>query len=1098
MAGVLITITGKNGVSQTFSAIERDATELATSLENTGRRGATAMTQAGESAQTMGQEIVQASEQSAVAAEHSAEAAESSFSKWSGAAQKVGIALGALTLEAGKSAGELQAAQAQMATSFQDAGLSIEDYSGQIEAAVSKGEELAFNQKGIDTSLASLIGVTKDAGKAFTDLQLAEDIARGTGESLSAATTTVMQVEAGRYRGLAALGIALDSTASKNDYLAAAQQRFAGQSEAFATTGAAQWDRWKNTAEAALEGVGSHLTGIQGPLLAISASTTILGEMGKVLGEIGPELKESAAAGLLLDSALGPVGLAAGALAAGAGILYLITRTREFTTAASVASGEAQNLNNFFLSLEASLDPVRAQSIKVFNDNLNEFAADAAKRNDDLARYTDLEGRFETAAASGGQMQLTISDLADGFGQLSQAELAYIDTNQDGILTIDEASAAVTRYQDNLDRLNVDQVKAQQSDITKIFSQSTVDYQKAIDGITQWEAELKAGTITGDQYIALLDNAAANQSVFARATGDAAVAIAANTAAVQANASAYQATIPIIGAVIDAAKRWGDMAEASQQSQSLGLAADAMTHLGEASRAMALPTGMVTEVVARQTQVITQSTAATILHQSALSGDAAALAAIGQSQASVAVPASQLTEAVKQQSLSLKDDEAAAQAAAKAIDAYRSALGEVHMVVNDGANQFAKHATVAGNALDAGQRVVIGNTDAVAQSSQAVADWGAKLINVKGQIGEIDTLLAKGVITQGEYNKAQSAETSIFHTNAAIQRDILKIQTDQAPLMAQLDNNTQKYMDHLASLPAAQQLVRLGFMDSAESAKALSINQLMVAASTGEMGKAGKETATTMIQAAAEGDPVLEKMLESIHAITVDPKTGEIKVNWDDVKGATSDTDKLTGAVRHLTEEIDKVLEVIVNADSVTGADSDVGNLASNLETLDGKHATVYADLNDAASASLKFISDTLDGLNGKSAFVTVYQNTVGSVQSVANQLNGSGAYNGGVVGYANGGAVRAMLAEIDPEIVHLAGGGVALARSKGVYDVPRGSYVSTAPATRSLMAMGGPTIQVIVQGNVYGMDDLTEQVTRELTPALVAAFESHYAGYGV
>lgn len=1106
MAGVTITITGKNGVSQTFEAIGRDATELATSLENTGRRGATAMTQAGESAQTMGKEIVQASEQSATAAEHSAEAAESSFSKWSEGARNIGVALGALTLEAGKSAGELQAAQAQMATSFQDAGLSVDDYSGQIEAAVSKGEELAFNQKSIDTSLASLVGVTKDAGRAFSDLQLAEDIARGTGESLAAATSTVTQVEAGRYRGLASLGIALDATSTKQDYLAAIQQRFAGQSEAFATTGQAQFERWKNTAEAALEGVGAHLSAIQGPLLAVSASTTILGEVGKVLGETG-------IASTALDLAMGPAGLAAAALAAGAGIYYLVTQSHDYVSAAETAIGVTDSLTNMLVQLEAASSPQNALIIDSLQKQVTAFIDYAGTAQDRVKGLADLASVMGQGARSLDLLDQTQVQTAEDTAKMTQAQLQALDVNHDNIVTYQEmedalngVSTAVSGAAGLMQSLNTDQLKHFSDDFANFMALPHLKIPEATAAVSDLIVQFQNGALTADQFLASMDDLLVHTKPYIDVVTTTTQALTANTAATSAQTAAvitngqaianqmaaYAAANPSLDAYMAV------MGDNMRMTVANGDAVAAQMAVYDANN-QSLDQAI--QFNAANTTAITQSTAATILHQSALSGDAAALAAIGQSQASVSVPASQLTEAFKQQTQSLKDDESAAQAAAKAIDAYRSALGEVHMVVNDGANQFAKHATVAGNELDAGQRVAIGNTDAIAQTSQGVADWADKLIGVRGVYAEIDDLVAKGLLTgtkgQKEYNDAQSAETSILHNNAAIQRDIMKIQVDQAPLIATLTKNEREYMDQLAKDTPQQQLVRLGYMDSAESAKALADAQLAASAAAGELGKNGVETANKMIIASAEADPVLEAMLQDMGLINVGAD-GTISVNYDDVTKGKDETQLLIDAITLLDSDIKTAFHIGVEAGDVDAAFRVTSNLNNQLDLLADRHIT-YSVVGNYSTTGTGSGTVSVGGSSDQANLNTGDSGGGGSpVDGGTGNDVGIGAYNGGVPGYANGGAVRSWLAEIDPEIVHLAGGGVALARSKGIYDVPRGSYVSTAPATRSLMAMGGPTIQVIVQGNIYGMDDLTEQVTRELTPALVAAFESHYAGYGV
>jgi len=74
----------------------------------------------------------------------------------------------------------------------------------------------------------------------------------------------------------------------------------------------------------------------------------------------------------------------------------------------------------------------------------------------------------------------------------------------------------------------------------------------------------------------------------------------------------------------------------------------------------------------------------------------------------------------------------------------------------------------------------------------------------------------------------------------------------------------------------------------------------------------------------------------------------------------------------------------------------------------------------------------------------------------------------GGVVQrHADGGNVRSWLAEAGPELLDFPNGRHGMAYQKGVYSVPDGTYVHTAPATKA-MGAGGPNRNYIHNGNVY------------------------------
>ena len=152
------------------------------------------------------------------------------------AAQVAGAALGATVVLANRLAGESEAAAARLDTAFANAGLAVQDYRSQIEAVQSTGLKLGFDDEDVSDSIAKLIAVTKDYGEAVSGVQLAENIARQERISLAAATDIVEAAEAGRFRGLAQLGIVLGDTATKQDYLAAANAKYAGSAQAYAET----------------------------------------------------------------------------------------------------------------------------------------------------------------------------------------------------------------------------------------------------------------------------------------------------------------------------------------------------------------------------------------------------------------------------------------------------------------------------------------------------------------------------------------------------------------------------------------------------------------------------------------------------------------------------------------------------------------------------------------------------------------------------------------------------------------------------------------------------------------------------------------------
>jgi hypothetical protein len=98
-----------------------------------------------------------------------------------------------------------------------------------------------------------------------------------------------------------------------------------------------------------------------------------------------------------------------------------------------------------------------------------------------------------------------------------------------------------------------------------------------------------------------------------------------------------------------------------------------------------------------------------------------------------------------------------------------------------------------------------------------------------------------------------------------------------------------------------------------------------------------------------------------------------------------------------------------------------------------------------------------LDGLS-VTAFAQVVHTDVGNPFAFNPNTTGESSTHalGGIVGFAGGGMVRAEMAEYGPEMVRLAGGGMAMAWSHGTYDVPRQLRGDRA-GDASLMGMGSP-----------------------------------------
>ncbi len=435
---------------------------------------------------------------------------------------------------------------------------------------------------------------------------------------------------------------------------------------------------------------------------------------------------------------------------------------------------------------------------------------------------------------------------------------------------------------------------------------------------------------------------------------------------------------------------------------------------------------------------------------------------------------------------------------------------------------YALEAVNAGNALDTVFRVTVSNTTAIGNQSQAIHDWAEELIGVQGEYSKLDDLVANGRITgqsgifegDSEYAQAQRAYNDIARENAEIQEHVLTIQAKQAPLVRDQLAAYEDYMNEVANMPAEQQLITLGWMDSTAAMRAMEFQTLAVAAATGELGANGEAVFTDMITGAAQADPVLKALLIDMGLIS-EGADGTITVNLAGAEGARSELSMLTEAIVNLIDLMDD--NELNGSFSITAEDNAsevIRTVRDGRDELDGKTATGYLNADGSnATSTIGIVDESLGALDGSEAWVYAYaQDNASSVLStLANTWGGviatswidvvtrnvPGKANGGVVGeYATGGVVI-RAGEISPEIISFANGGTAVLPYDGLYSVPEGSYISPGHASTSRLGGGAPSVTVNVNGPVFGMSDLVEQVSEVLVPVVAGVFEERTRGMG-
>lgn len=371
-------------------------------------------------------------------------------------------------------------------------------------------------------------------------------------------------------------------------------------------------------------------------------------------------------------------------------------------------------------------------------------------------------------------------------------------------------------------------------------------------------------------------------------------------------------------------------------------------------------------------------------------------------------------------------------------------------------------ATQATDTLDSVFRGIVGNTDAIAQQSQSVMDWADTLIGAAGTYAQIDDLLQSGAITLDEYTAAQGAYNDIAAANLSIQEDVLSIQAQLAPYVATATEALAAQMDEIANGSTDAQLFALGMMDAATSSQALALAQAYLS---------DQDTFGPMLVQAAELNPMLAQILEEMGLISYNPATGEVRLLG--AEEAQSEIALLTDAMEGLNETVATLIAILQD-----DASDPIGDVQNLIDGLDGDTATVFANLVDNASGGIAAAHNALMALDGASAtaYITTIQQTIG----------GAGIFaEGGVIPQAAMGRVLSgttLVGEHGPELL-LGGEG-------------RGGMVVPATASSRTGNGWGGDVVVNVYGNV-GVDDLTEQITAKLVPALQRAVGINNAAYG-
>jgi hypothetical protein len=172
------------------------------------------------------------------------------------------VSLGAVAFlkDAVTAAIEDEVAVTRLKTSVEATGAQWGVYASQMNAAAIAGVALGFEDANTTAALAALTLKTGDASKALKDISLAQNLARGTGMDLAAASSLIAKVEGGRIGVAARVLSFLKTTMTVEEALGAIRERTAGQAAAYANTAAGAAERWAASSDKLQESIGYALT----------------------------------------------------------------------------------------------------------------------------------------------------------------------------------------------------------------------------------------------------------------------------------------------------------------------------------------------------------------------------------------------------------------------------------------------------------------------------------------------------------------------------------------------------------------------------------------------------------------------------------------------------------------------------------------------------------------------------------------------------------------------------------------------------------------------------------------------------------------------
>lgn len=416
---VTITISAKDGASQTFVAVGRSAETMASTAQRAG--------------QTAADGIAKIDKQASLTQGSLGKLGKGFDIVTGAAAGLVGSAVVGFLSDSARAAAESEAVMARLETAVGNTGQAFSDLEPSINAALDGAEQLAFDGEDAADALSVLTSTTGDASQALDLLGLTMDIARGRGVDLATAAQAVGKAADGNVAALTRMGVAVADGATAQEALAAAQATFAGQSEAYAGTTQGAFDKLAVTFGNFQEQIG----GMLGPMqTVIGLMPGLSSGFSAVAGALGGLQGAGGLSGLI--GSLNPIALGFGAITVAVGLM-------------AVAIFDA---NRAFDDMQTSLGNVQSAINGVNVTALQGALSDLAVAGDEAAYIkidtgwfqnladpvTEFNNALSTAIGTVNDTGASVDDFATVFGGLDKAL-------HDQVVSLNDNTKALNDYQ---------------------------------------------------------------------------------------------------------------------------------------------------------------------------------------------------------------------------------------------------------------------------------------------------------------------------------------------------------------------------------------------------------------------------------------------------------------------------------------------------------------------------------------------------------------------------------------------------------------------------------------------------------------------------